>query len=251
MKKEFQKVKDIGNSYSDNTSLKAVVNLIPYVGGALDEIFSHRSNSLKNKRLENFISNTENVFQDIEENKLNKSFLESDEFTDLVLRCIRLSIKTTSNDKAKIFSQIIKKSLTVKAFNLEEFEEIESLLEQISYREFLYLQELDTWIEKLDNDYFKMLKYANERAMVNGANFPKYNSFFHAFCEYVSDKLGLSIAEIQILEKTCNQKGLVEQSELNYSTINQISAARNTFGYSMKIKPTLLYKHLTEFIGKI
>jgi len=236
--------------YSESTGYRAFVNLIPHVGGALDEVFSHRANSLKHKRLENFISNTEETFQDFEEKKLNKSFLESEEFTDLVLRCIRLSIKTATNEKAKIFSQILRNALSVEGFDLEKFEEIEPLLEQISYREFIFLQELENWTQRLMNDYVKMLDFAHERTNINGVNAPKYRSFFQAFSEDVSKKYGLSVAEIELLEKTCKQKGLIEQG-VNYDEIHRISAARKAFGYSMRIQPTLLYRHLIKFIGKL
>lgn len=238
MNKGLKVIKKISGEYA-NTAIKTAISLIPVIGGALNEIFSHRINSLKEKRLLIFISNTEEEFKNIDENKINKKFLESDHFIDLVLKCINQSLKTSSIEKAKLFSRVLKNSLLTDNFNIQEFEEIEFIFEQISTREFLFLNRLRFWKLKQESEWDKEKKI----------DLVKFKSKYNSFEDEMVKEYSFTLNELFIIGKTCQQKGLVDQPNLDYGKKGIFRAfTKTSTGYLMTIQPTILHEHLLKFV---
>lgn len=70
--------------YASNTKLRALIQLLGTpVGGAIDTLLSGEAAKIKAKRFEDFIQYTREVLEKIQEEKIDKKFLKSEEFFSL------------------------------------------------------------------------------------------------------------------------------------------------------------------------
>jgi len=97
--------------YSSKTTLRALVNLIPYVGGSIDILLTSRSEKISSARLEKYLQKLKHEFKAIDESKIDYTFLNSEEFYDLVLQTFNSVLKSRSEDKISLYSKILKDSV--------------------------------------------------------------------------------------------------------------------------------------------
>jgi hypothetical protein len=88
-----------------------LVGLIP--GGALlDALLFRRIKKKARERIEEFSDKFENQIKEISEDKLDKGFLQSDEFEGLILKVIEKTATEHSEDKRNYFRSILLNSVT-------------------------------------------------------------------------------------------------------------------------------------------
>ena len=97
--------------YTENKVLRATISLIPHIGGALDILISTDIHKKNIERFDFLINELKNQIEDINESKLNYSYLDSEEFYDLFIQTCNLAIKTRLKEKIKLYSKILKSSL--------------------------------------------------------------------------------------------------------------------------------------------
>lgn len=236
--------------YAKNVALRSLVNLIPTIGSSLDVIFTEKWNRIVAKRIESFFKYTQQEFEKIQEEKVNKEFIESEDFADLVVNCLSMSSKTRQKEKIKMFSNILKNASIVEKFDYEEFIEIIHIVEVISVREFYVLKHLEEWEDNLQNDYRKMLGYSEKRKITvpnTNLGIPIYFSFWDAFISETADKLETSKKNVEYIIQTSAQKGLFVFKQYNVSK-NGILSARETFKHTMDGKLTELYFKMIKYI---
>lgn len=254
-----QAITRVSKAYSENTTFRGLVNLIPNVGGTLDIIFTERWNSLTQARIEDFMECVKDEFAAIEENSINKDFLESNDFTDLTVKCLASSAKSRHREKIKLFAKVLKNAVTLDKFNVDEFDEILPTFELVSMRELLVLNHLDTWEYNLANNYSKMLGYSEVRksSEIGGfAGIPVYFGLWEAFKDTLIKISELNNDDIEYLLQTSSQKGLFSFGVYDTSvhtgkyksTELQILAARDSFRHTMNGKLTPLFKRLKKYI---
>jgi hypothetical protein len=127
----IERVDEIHSSYSNNTTLRAGVTLIPYIGGALDVLFSHKGQEIMNERIESAFQKVKDEAQKLDESKIDYDFLESEEFFDIVYRTFDEIRKTRLKEKHKLFARILAKSTlnTNKSFEINKFQNILSSID--------------------------------------------------------------------------------------------------------------------------
>lgn len=237
--------------YSDNVVLRGLVNLIPTIGGVLDIIFCERWNKITAKRFEDFIDFVKKEFEMLNVEKVNKEFINSDDFADLTVKCISSSVKSRHQDKIRLYANILKDASLSEKFDLDEFEEILPVFELVSIRELGVLNHLDEWEYNLKNKYTKMLDYSEIRkSVVEGlpAGIPIYFSFWDAFVDEVCNKYNLTKEDVNYLLQTSSQKGLFVFESYDASKQKGIYSARETFRHWMNGKVTLLFKRLKKYV---
>lgn len=106
------KVNDLSESYSEHFLLRAGVNLIPCIGGALDIFVAGRGEKIAKKRIENFIEELKIELKDFNEKKLDKEYLESECFFDLIINTFKKVVINRTKEKTKLFAKIIKNSIS-------------------------------------------------------------------------------------------------------------------------------------------
>ena len=95
-------------SYSEDLGQRALISNIPIIGSSIDYIFTKKWSKYYNDRLEIFNNCVIQEFETLDENKVDKEFLKSNEFFDLTLRLIENSVKTRHQEKVQLFSKLLK-----------------------------------------------------------------------------------------------------------------------------------------------
>ena len=109
---ENKKIIKLLEKYSNNAILRSLVNLIPYIGGSIDALFSTRAQEISLKRLNKYFENLRTTFEHVNASKIDNDFLQSEEFYDLILQTSHSIAKSRSEDKIVLYSEILKDAVT-------------------------------------------------------------------------------------------------------------------------------------------
>lgn len=72
-------------AYSENTALRAAVNVIPYIGGALDVLFSAKGQAIIQQRVNHVLACLAQEINGLDADKVDHDYLQSEEFFDVML----------------------------------------------------------------------------------------------------------------------------------------------------------------------
>lgn len=118
---------ELSKKYSSNPILRSIISIIPYAGGSLDILLSEKWNSYYQRRVEQMFSQLSEDLKNLE-SKVDEEYLSSEEFFDIIYKILNEALKTRLDDKRKIYSKIIRDSISVQ----KETMETESILEIVS-----------------------------------------------------------------------------------------------------------------------
>lgn len=104
-------VENVADRYSSTTSLRMIMTAIPVVGSAIDAALSTDAQNRFQQRTEYFFEQINIQMQLIKEDKINKDYIQSEEFADLVVLAVNESRKTRSRDKINLYSRILVQSI--------------------------------------------------------------------------------------------------------------------------------------------
>lgn len=128
------KLSRLDEAYSKKTGWRALVNLIPYVGGSLDVLLTSKAHKLTEQRIESLLAELAQQVGTVDESKIDKDFLESEEWYDMVFRAFEKAIRTRSLEKIKLYSKILVGSLT-NPDNRDHSEDFLEILSELSETE--------------------------------------------------------------------------------------------------------------------
>jgi len=97
--------------YSNNTVLGAIVNAIPYIGGSLDKLISARGHKIAQERIKSLLEQLQTDMGTVKENTIDRTFLESEEWFDLVVKALESAARTRDSDKITLYSRILRNSV--------------------------------------------------------------------------------------------------------------------------------------------
>jgi len=124
--------------YENNTALRAVVNVIPYIGSSLDVLFASKGKEIIQKRINTFLSELHLEMEKVKEEKVDKAYLESEEFFDLLISALEKVSKTRSKRKISLYAKILKNAVLVdKVKDHDEPEKYLSVVAELSEDEIL------------------------------------------------------------------------------------------------------------------
>lgn len=98
-------------SYSTNQWLRALVALIPYIGGSLDILLSHRHFEIVQKRLACLIEGLSEKVSSLDQSKIDRVYLESEDWHDLFLLSLEKASRVASKDRIRAIAAILAKPL--------------------------------------------------------------------------------------------------------------------------------------------
>lgn len=125
-----------GEVYHEHTAIRAVISAIPYIGGPLDIILSSKGQKIINERIEKFTKSLSEQVKELEESIVNKDFLDSEEWFDLIIKAYSAASKTRQDEKLHLYAKIIKESILInKEFEEEEPELYLKIIEELSVKE--------------------------------------------------------------------------------------------------------------------
>lgn len=110
------------------------------LGVAIDEVFYGIGERLRAKRIEKLAEFLELELLRIDSEKLDKEFLYSDEFHDLVLLVIDKTIRSRQDEKIKIFSMILSSSILPKKQTIDDLEDFTEIVSSLTTSDILVLK---------------------------------------------------------------------------------------------------------------
>jgi len=124
-----------GERYSENVALRAAVNLIPYVGGSLDVLFVSKGQSLIQKRVMKLLDDLKVEMSKLDDQAVNKAYLESEEWFDLVTRALEASAKTRDGEKIKLYAKLLSSTVSTQPDPHYSPEDYLAILSELTPRE--------------------------------------------------------------------------------------------------------------------
>ena len=94
--------------YADQTAIRALINAIPYVGGSLDVIFGSKWQKIAEKRIREFIQKLTEELNKVSESKVDKKYLDSEEWFDVVIKAMESATKTRDTEKISWYAKILR-----------------------------------------------------------------------------------------------------------------------------------------------
>jgi len=97
----------VAEAYASNPILRAAAQLIPYAGPSIDAILGTFGGNLGQRRLQALFEELRVMMSQLEEEKVDKAFIEGEEWIDLLIQAIAASIRTRSRDKIRWYAAIL------------------------------------------------------------------------------------------------------------------------------------------------
>jgi len=96
--------------YGDNTAMRAMVASVPFIGGGLDVIFTVDGQRAFKKRVQTLIEDMKTRIEQHDEEAINKEYLESEEFIDLVIKAFDSATRTRDEEKIRWYARVLTES---------------------------------------------------------------------------------------------------------------------------------------------
>lgn len=117
---------DIIQKYEGNTVLRVIVNLIPYVGGSLD-VALNKWSQIKQRRIDELMGAINEELEGIQDDLINKSYLESDEFYDLVYQIVNNAVANRCPETRIAYAKVVRSAV----LNEETTANLEDIIRQV------------------------------------------------------------------------------------------------------------------------
>ena len=131
---------EFSKDFSNNLALRTAVQLIPTLGGIIDMALTSKWQDYIQKRQDLFNEAIIQEFQDLDETKIDREYLESEEFMDLFAKTLNLVLQTRSKEKIGIYVKILKGSLLIKD-ELFKPEDYLNILEELTEAEMSFAKQ--------------------------------------------------------------------------------------------------------------
>lgn len=150
--------------YSEFTELRTIVNLVPGIGSAIDFIISNEVQKIQYKRIIDAMTYLKEEMSKIDEDKIDKTFVNSEAFSDLLLHFFDKVVRIKDRQKAILYSKILVGSIKIENVNERQFvEDMIDLLSDLSLldlkiAQLIFVQQSDM-PDKFDDDNNSELKF--------------------------------------------------------------------------------------------
>lgn len=156
MSKDHLTIKDYSIEFISN-SASATLQLLPYVGGALNQMTFGYLSSLQMKRIENYLVKVSNYLQSEAMKKevleQRSDYLGSDEGKEFFYLNLEKVAKTRSEEKLKLFrNMLLNQSSGFKTFSLDTAEEFLNIMDNIKFESVQVLEFLASYKEPNPKD---------------------------------------------------------------------------------------------------
>jgi hypothetical protein len=137
--------------------LRAAISLIPGIGSPIDLILSSEGQNIQNRRVNLTISTLKDEMFKIDLNKIDKKFIESEEFYDLMMKVFESCTRTSRIEKVVLNCKILAKSVLIEnSEKRSSAEDFIGFIDGLSFRDLklgikMYEQQKNM-PEKLDPD---------------------------------------------------------------------------------------------------
>ena len=127
--KALQRAEEI---YAALPPLRALAVAIPFVGGSIDALLGGYASKLAEHRIHRLLAELRAMLHDVDEAKVDKAFLESEEWADLVMKAFTASARTGNEKKIRLYAAIMAASTVSGGVRDPEPESLLSALAELS-----------------------------------------------------------------------------------------------------------------------
>jgi hypothetical protein len=121
--------------YAENTVLRALINVIPYIGGSLDILFASKGQKIIQSRLTQILEDLKAEMNLLQEDMVDNEYLESEEWFDLVCRGFEAAAKTRDREKILLYSKVLRGAVTIQNREESSPEEYLDILAELTPKE--------------------------------------------------------------------------------------------------------------------
>jgi len=184
-------VEKASSSYLDNSNARALVQLIPYVGGSLDTLMSGSGTEIQKRRFESFLAETNSRLSRLE-GEFDSS--DNEELFDLFINMLDGVVKTRSKEKREYYSAILCNQLTVK----DSWEEAEIATRILKEIDVIHIQVLkySAGLHVVDNSFNCEKVFSLNDRFQNEVGLNAIPYIGHEFPEYTPAVLRMVCSEL-------------------------------------------------------
>ena len=176
-----------------NPLIRALIQLIPYVGGSMDTLMMGIVERIKAERTRAFFDELSRG-----EVELSEELIESEDFLHCFFITWEAGVKARRREKTALFARLLKSAFTENhPRNIDEFEEFVSILDDLSFEEWRVLTILDS--------------YSNRPRTPDQNDLIWSRTFWDNFQSRVEQELGIPKGEFTPFMNRLNRKGLYDQ----------------------------------------
>src|SRR5688572_7125302 len=103
----MEKADAMAEGYADLPALRAVIQTLPYIGSIADTLIGARADAIKAKRLDAWLTALRARLEALDEAKLDKAFIASEEFASLVVQAGKAAADACEAGKVKMFADFL------------------------------------------------------------------------------------------------------------------------------------------------
>jgi hypothetical protein len=118
--------------------------MIPFIGSTIDNIFTAKASKHFNDRIEIFINCVTEEFEEIDESKIDRAYLETSEFFDLITALIENSTKTRHIERVKLFSKLLKSKVLKNISKQFEADDFTYIISELIPRDIFLISVIET-----------------------------------------------------------------------------------------------------------
>lgn len=122
-------------AYSRNTALRTAITCIPYIGGPLDVLLSSEGQKIVQARVIQMFQDLDSEMRRVQQSTVDKKYLKSEEFFDLILRGIEAATKTRHRKKIHLYAKVLRGAVTFQNREESSPEEYLAILTELTPRE--------------------------------------------------------------------------------------------------------------------
>lgn len=188
-----------------NIALRSKMVTIPIFGSYMDVVYTETMQAIKERTFRN-------SFEELDEKKIDKEYLNSLEFLNLLVRTYKMALDEIEMDKIIFFSKLIKNSLESseeeRKYNFDYIKIVHELsIDQMHLLHEIYIQQKDLY--KLREEYPEYTELNLVHECTNWKNMPKI----------LNEKYGIDEEDLNFLLKRTESTGLIREitgTYLNY-----------------------------------
>jgi len=130
-----EKTKPAIERYSENAILRASISKIPFIGSPLDIFLTTKAQKIFSDRIINLFDELKYEMTTLENKKVDKDYINSEEFIDLFINAIEAAAKTRSNEKIKLYAKLLKGAIKFQDRRKYSPEEYLQVLSELTIKE--------------------------------------------------------------------------------------------------------------------
>lgn len=137
---------ELSKRYDNNTIARTIVNLIPHIGGALDTVLSSKWTHYHSIRVEDFQKKIVTEISTLNENAVNKQFLETEEFYDLIYRIVSNAFSSRCPETRTGYAKVLRSAICQEE-KMSTLEELVCKIADLREKDILFLRRIKSFFE--------------------------------------------------------------------------------------------------------